>query len=89
MRSSDEVDEVPLVKGHEQFYLILEEMTTILCQMNYVLNSCLQQLLSQFWNRLSSEVVARQERAKLSVDDVVLITGEGIPPLQWSIGRVM
>ena len=24
-----------------------------------------------------------------SVDDVVLITGDGIPPLQWSIGRVM
>ena len=31
----------------------------------------------------------RQKRANLSVDDVVLITDDGIPPLQWSIGRVM
>ena len=31
----------------------------------------------------------RQERANLSIDDVVLITDDGIPPLQWSIGRVM
>ena len=57
----------------------------------------LQQLLSQFWKRWASEYVAslqprgkwRQERANLSVDDVVLITDDGIPPLQWSIGRVM
>ena len=57
----------------------------------------LQQLLSQFWKRWSAEYVAslqprskwRQERANLSVDDVVLITDDGIPPLQWSIGRVM
>ena len=56
----------------------------------------LQQLLSQFWKRWSAEYVAslqprskwRQERANLSVDDVVLITDDGIPPLQWSIGRV-
>ena len=57
----------------------------------------IQQLLSQFWKRWSSEFVAslqprskwRQERANLSVDDVVLITDDGIPPLQWSIDRVM
>ena len=57
----------------------------------------LQQLLSQFWKRWSAEYVAslqprskwRQERANLSIDDVVLITDDGIPPLQWSIGRVM
>ena len=57
----------------------------------------LQKLLSQFWKRWSSEYVAslqprgkwRQERANLSVDDVVLITDDDIPPLQWSIGRVM
>ena len=57
----------------------------------------LQQLLSQFWKRWASEYVAslqprgkwRQERANLSIDDVVLITDDGIPPLQWSIGRVM
>ena len=56
----------------------------------------LQQLLSQFWKRWASEYVAslqprgkwRQERANLSIDDVVLITDDGIPPLQWSIGRV-
>ena len=47
--------------------------------------------------RWASEYVAslqprgkwRQERANLSVDDVVLIKDDGIPPLQWSIGRVM
>ena len=57
----------------------------------------LQQLLSQFWKPWSSEFVAspqppskwRQERANLSVDDVVLITDDGVPPLQWRIGRVM
>ena len=57
----------------------------------------IQQLLSQFWKRWSSEYVAslqpqstwRQERAILSVDDVVLITDYGIPSLQWSSGRVM
>ena len=57
----------------------------------------LQELLSQFWKQWSSEYVAslqlrgkwRQERANLSVDDVVLITDECILPLQWSIGRVM
>ena len=57
----------------------------------------LQQLFSQFWKRWSSEYVAslqppskwRQERANLPVDDVVLIIDEGIPPLQWSIDRVM
>ena len=57
----------------------------------------LQQLLSQFWKRRSSEYVAsiqprstwRQERANLSVDNVVLITDDGIPPLQWSLGLVM
>ena len=57
----------------------------------------IQQLLSHFWKRWSSEYVAslqsrskcRQERANLSIDDVVLITDDGIPPLQWSIGRVM
>ena len=57
----------------------------------------LQQLLSQFWKRWASEYVAslqprgkwRQERANFSIDDVVLITDDGIPPLQWSIGRVM
>ena len=57
----------------------------------------LQKLLSQFWKRWSSEYVAslqprgkwRQERANLSVDGVVLITDDDIPPLQWSIGRVM
>ena len=57
----------------------------------------LQQLLSQLWMRWASEYVAslqprgkwRQERANLSIDDVVLITDDGIPPLQWSIGRVM
>ena len=114
-----------------------EEMRTILCQIEQVLNGstnkpentpsmlvngsrlddipqpclqtmdvrghpakqfrALQQLLSQFWKRWASEYVAslqprgkwRQERAKLSIDDVVLITDDGIPPLQWSIGRVM
>ena len=58
---------------------------------------CIQQLLSKFWNRWSSEKVAslqpqgkwQQECANFSVDDVVLITGDRIPPLQWSIGRVM
>ena len=126
--------------------LTYEEMTTILCQIEQVLNNrplmaltnnsddifaltpsmlvngsrldaipqpylqkmdvrghpaerfrALQQLLSQFWKRWASEYVAtlqprgkwRQERANLSVDDVVLITDDGIPPLQWSIGRVM
>ena len=57
----------------------------------------LQQLLSQFWKRWSAEYVAslqprsewRQERANLSIDDEVLITDDGISPLQWSIGRVM
>ena len=57
----------------------------------------LHQLLFQFVKRWSSEYVAsfqprgkwRQERANFSVDDVVLITDDGIPPLQWSIGRVM
>ena len=57
----------------------------------------LQQLLSQFWKRWASEYVAslqprgkwRQERANLLIDDVVLITDGGSPPLQWSIGRVM
>ena len=57
----------------------------------------LQHLLSQFRKRWSSEYVAslllrskwRHERANLSDDDVVLITDDGIPPLQWSIGRVM
>ena len=57
----------------------------------------LQQLLSQFWKRWSSEYVAspqprskwRQECANLSADDVVLITDDGIPPLLWSVGRVM
>ena len=56
-----------------------------------------QQLLSHFGKRRASEYVAslqprgkwRQERANLSIDDVVLITDDGIPPLQWSIGRVM
>ena len=56
-----------------------------------------QQLLSQFWKRWSSEYVAslqprgkwQQEHADLSVDDVVLITDDGIPLLQWSIGRLM
>ena len=126
--------------------LTYEEMTTILCQIEQVLNNrplmaltnnpddifaltpsvlvngsrldaisqpclqamdarwhpakrfrALQQLLSQFWKRWASEYVAslqprgkwRQERANVSVDDVVLITDDGIPPLQWSIGRVM
>ena len=58
---------------------------------------CIQQLLSHIWKRWSSEYVAslqprskwRQERANLSVDDVVLITDDGILPLQWSIGQVM
>ena len=58
---------------------------------------CFQQLLSHFWKRWSSEYVAslqprskwRQEGANRSVDDVVLITDDGIPPLQWSIGRVV
>ena len=57
---------------------------------------CIQQLLSQFWKRWSSEYVAslqprsnwQQERANLSVDDVVLITDDGISPLQLSIGRL-
>ena len=57
----------------------------------------LQQLLSQFGKRWASEYVAslqprgkwQQERANLSIDDVLLITDDGIPPLQWSIGRVM
>ena len=57
----------------------------------------LQQLLSQFWKRWSSDYVAslqprsewRHERADLSVDDVGLITDDGIPPLLWSIGLVM
>ena len=126
--------------------LTYEEMTTILCQIEQVLNNrplmaltnnpddifvlfpsmlvngsrldaipqpclqtmdarghpakrfrALQQLLSQFWKRWASEYVAslqprgkwRQERANFSIDDVVLITDDGIPPLQWSIGRVM
>ena len=50
----------------------------------------LQQLLSQFWKRWASEYVTslqprgkwRQERANLSIDDVVLITDDGIPQLQ-------
>ena len=119
-------------------FLNYEEMTTILCQLEQVLNNrplmaltnnpddilaitpsmlvngsrldaipqpslqkmdarghpvkrfrSIQQLLSQFWKRWSSEFVAslqprskwRQERANLSVDDVVLITDDGIPPL--------
>ena len=108
-----------------------EEMTTIFCQIEQVLNNrplmaltnnpydifaitpsmlvngsrldpvkrfrSIQQLLSQFWKRWSSEYVAslqprsewRQARANLSVDDVVLITDDGIRPLRWSIGRVM
>ena len=57
----------------------------------------LQELLVQFWKRLSSEYVAslqpggewRQERTNFLVDAVVLITDDGIPPLHWSIGRVM
>ena len=57
----------------------------------------LQQLLSRIWKRWAFEYVAslqprgkwRQERTNLSVDDVVLITDDGIPSLQWSIGRVM
>ena len=57
----------------------------------------LQQLHSQFWKRWSSEYVAslqprdkwRQVHANLSVDDVVLITDDGIQLLQWSFGRVM
>ena len=57
----------------------------------------LRQLLSQLWKRWSSAFVAllqprgkwRQERANISVDDEVHITDDGIPPLQWSIGRVM
>ena len=126
--------------------LTYEEMTTILCQIEQVLNNhplmaltnnpddtfaltpsmlvngslldaipqpclqkmdarghpakrfrALQQLLSQFWKRWASEYVAslqprgkwQQERANLPVDDVVLITDDGIPPLQLSIGRVM
>ena len=117
--------------------LTYEEMRTILCQIEQVLNGStnnpentpsmlvngsrldaipqpclqtmdarghpakqfrtLQQLLSQFWKRWASEYVAslqprgkwQQERAKLSIDDVVMITDGGIPPLQWSIGRVM
>ena len=53
----------------------------------------IQQLLYQFWKRWASEYVAslqprgewRQERANLSVDDVVLIiTDDGIRPLgKW------
>ena len=127
-------------------FLTYEEMTTILCQIEQVLNNrplmaltnnpddifaltpsmlvngsrldaipqpclqtmdarghpakrfrALQQLLSQFGKRWASEYVAslhsrgkwRQERANLSIDDVVLITDDGIPPRQWSIGRVM
>ena len=31
----------------------------------------------------------RQERVNLSIDDLVLITDKGIPPLHWSVGRVM
>ena len=54
----------------------------------------LQQLLPQFWKRWSSEYVAslqpgskwQQERANLSVDYVVLITDDGIQPLQLSTG---
>ena len=126
--------------------LTYEEMTTILCQIEQVLNNrplmvptnnpddifaltpsmlvngsrldaipqpcsqnmdahwhpakrfrALQQLLSQFGKRWSAEYVAslqsrskwQQECANLSIDDVVLITDDGIPPLQWSIGRVM
>ena len=50
----------------------------------------LQQLLSQFWKRWASEYVTslqprgkwRQGRANLSIDDVVLITDDGIPQLQ-------
>ena len=57
----------------------------------------LQQLLSQFWKRWSSEYVAslqprgkwRHECANLAVDNVVLVTDDGIPPLQWSLGRVI
>ena len=56
-----------------------------------------QQLLSQFWKRWAPEYVAslqprgkwRQERANFSIDEVVLITDDGSPPLQWSFGRVM
>ena len=124
--------------------LTFEEMTTVLCQIEQVLNNrplmaltnnpddiyaltpsmlvngsrldaipqpglqkadqcpvkrfrALQQLLSQFWKRWSSEYVAslqprgkwRHECANLAVDNVVLITDDGIPPLQWSLGRVI
>ena len=141
---------VKSMKHHLQSYmgrsiLTYEEMTTILCQKEQVLNNrplvpltnnphdifaltpsmlvygsqldaipqpclqkkdgrghpvrrfrALQHLLSQFWKRWSSEYVAslqsrskwRQECANLSIDDVVLITYDGNPPLHWSIGRL-
>ena len=52
---------------------------------------CIQQLLLNFGSDgLLSMFQPRSkwqhERANLSVDDEVLITDDGIPPLQWSIG---
>ena len=54
----------------------------------------LQQLLSQFWKRWSTEYVAslqprskwRHQRVNISVDDVVLITDDGIPRQTWLSG---
>ena len=143
MGSRAEVDEAPFPKSHGQSILTYKEMTTILCQIEQVLDNrplmalrdnqddifalttsmlvngdrldaipepccqkmdarghpikrfrSFQQLLSRFCKRWSSEYVAslqprfkwQQERAKFSVAVVVLITHDGIPPLQWSVG---
>ncbi|XP_076384559.1 uncharacterized protein LOC143263580, partial [Megalopta genalis] len=100
--SSDPTDLNPLTPGH---FLIGTALTTLpshdlrdikVTRLNRY--QLIQQMVQHFWQRWQRECIQQlQQRhkwqhsttSKLAVDSLVIIKEDSLPPLQWSMGRIV
>ncbi|XP_076384568.1 uncharacterized protein LOC143263623 [Megalopta genalis] len=100
--SSDPTDLNPLTPGH---FLIGTALTTLpshdlrdikVTRLNRY--QLIQQMVQHFWQRWQRECIQQlQQRhkwqhsttSKLAVDSLVIIKEDNLPPLQWSMGRIV
>lgn len=99
--SSDPADPTPLTPSHflvgRASTSIIDPNLTNIAENRLKQYQRVQQLYQHFWSRWSREYVAElQQRQKwhqnsglLKINDLVLLKEDNLPPLKWSLGRII